>query len=176
MPVCGRVTRVMVGAILLLAASSQADTDQLSMGRRQLRPAPCGAVPAVTAVAGVNPNPRLVYVGDWLLVSVCQLESVLEKADAAQVPLTLFIEGRDTSNEPVGIDVESGTLTFVIDRNETNRDLWRPFLYNPLFDPTVTMRVSVGLKGERPLPRVSGANLRITVQKLYVDWTTWIWF
>lgn len=175
MPACGRITRVMMIAFLLLAAESRADTDQLSAGRRHLRPAPCESTPAVAGVAGVNATPRHVYVGDWLLVSVCHLDELLKNADAAQVPVTLFIEGKDTGNEPVGIDAESGTLTFVIDRNENNRDLWRPFLYNPLFDPEVSMRVSAGLKGERPLPRVPGSNLSISVQKLYVDWTTWMW-
>lgn len=172
MPTC----RVAATVILLLTAfSGAADTDQLSMARRRLRPAPCGADPAVTAVAGVNANPRQAYVGDWLVVSICHLDAFMETADAAQAPVTLFVEGKDSGNEPVGVDLESGTLTFILDRTDTNRDLWRPFLYDPLFDPQVSMRVSVGIHGERPLPRVRGANLEILVRKIYVDWTTWVW-
>jgi hypothetical protein len=163
-------------ALLLLAASAaSADTDQLSAARRRLRPAPCGAAPAVAAVAGVNPDPHQLYLGDWVVISVCQLPQLLKAADAAQAPLRLFIEGLDTGNEPVGVDQETGTLTFVLDRNEDTRQLWRPFLYDPLFDPEVSMRVSVAIRGERPLPRVPGANLTIRLRKLYTDWTTWLW-
>jgi hypothetical protein len=175
MPMCRFVTRVVATLILLSTASIYADTDQLSLARSRIRNARCGATPAIAAVAGVNPGARQFYVGDWLLVSVCHLDKLLDAADAAQAPVTLFVEGLDTGNHPVGIDRDSGTLTFVLDRNEKNRDLWRPFLYDPLFDPEVTMRVSVGIRGERPLPRVPGSNLQITVRKLYVDWNTWLW-
>lgn len=166
---------ILIAVVLLTACSRAVDTDQLTAARRRLRPAPCGVTPAVTAVAGVNANARQVYVGDWLVVAVCHLDKVLESADAAQAPITLFVEGKDTGNEPVGIDAESGTLTFVLDRTEHNRELWRPFLYDPLFDPDVALHVSAGIHGERPLPRAPGANLEILLRKLYVDWTTWIW-
>lgn len=172
MPTC-RVAATLF--LLLTAYSAAADTDQLSMARRRLRPAPCGAAPAVSGVAGVNANPRQAYVGDWLIVSVCHLDQFFQAAGAAQAPITLFVEGRDSGNEPVGVDLESGTLTFVLDRTDANRDLWRPFLYDPLFDPEVSMRVSVGIRGERPLPRAPGSNLEIRVRKIYVDWTTWVW-
>ena len=176
MPMCRMVTRLVATLILLWTASIYADTDQLSLARSRIRNARCGPAPAIAAVAGVNPHARQFYVGDWLLVSVCHLDKLLDAADAAQAPVTLYVEGLDTGNQPVGIDRDSGTLTFVLDRNEKNRDLWRPFLYAPLFDPEVSMRVSVGIRGERPLSRVPGSNLKITVQKLYVDWTTWLWF
>lgn len=175
MPSCRFVSRVVASLILLSTAYVHADTDQLSLARRRIRGARCGSTPAVAAVAGVNPGVRQFYVGDWLLVSVCHLDKLLAAADAAQAPVMLFVEGLDTGNQPVGIDRDSGTLTFVLDRNEKNRDLWRPFLYDPLFDPEVSMHVSVGIRGERPLPRVPGSNLAITVRKLYVDWTTWLW-
>jgi hypothetical protein len=175
MPACRFVTRVVAALIFFSTVCLHADTDQLSLARSRIRNAGCGSTPAVAAVAGVNAGVRQVYVGDWLLVSVCHLDKLLDAANAAQAPLTLFVEGLETGNEPVGIDRDSGTLTFILDRNEKNRDLWRPFLYAPLFDPEVSMRVSVGIRGERPLPRVPGSNLQITVRKLYVDWTTWLW-
>jgi len=175
MPACRFVTRVVAALIFLSTVCIHADTDQLSLARSRIRNARCGPAPAVAAVAGVNAGVRQFYVGDWLLVSVCHLDKLLDAADAAQAPVTLLLEGLDTGNQPVGIDRDSGTLTFVLDRNEKNRDLWRPFLYAPLFDPEVSMRVSVGIRGERPLPRVPGSNLQITVRKLYVDWTTWLW-
>lgn len=169
--------RRLAALCLLLAAacSTRTDSDQLSLARHRLRPAGCEATPAVAAVAGVNADPHQLFLGDWIVVSVCHLDQLLKAADAAQAPITLFIEGKDTGNEPVGVDVESGTLTFVLDRNASNRELWRPYLYDPLFEPQTSLRVSVGVHGDRPLPRAPHANLTIQVRKIYVDWTTWLW-
>lgn len=161
--------------LLVLAGCSGTDTDQLPAARKRVQPAPCGSAPAVAGLAGVNPDPHQLYLSDWVVVSVCHLRGLLDAADAAQSPITLFVEGMDTGNAPVGVDLESGTLTFVLDRTEDNRQLWRPFLYDPLFDPEVSVHLSVGIRGERPLPRVPGANLTIRIRKLFVDWTTWAW-
>jgi hypothetical protein len=173
------MTHRCLAALVILAAlagcGSRADTDQLAAARKRLHPIGCASSPAVAAVAGVNADPHQVYLGDWIILSVCHLDELLKQADAAQAPLTLFIEGKDNGNEPVGIDVESGTLTFVLDRNDKNRDLWKPFLYDPLFDSEVSMRVSVGIRGERPVPRAPGANTAVLLRKLYVDWTTCVW-
>jgi hypothetical protein len=174
----GRViapTSILLIVLLNMAGCAGSDTDHLSAARKRVQPAPCGNTPAVAGVAGVNPEPHQLYLGDWAVVSVCQLKTLLDAADAAQAPITLFVEGMDSGNSPVGVDLESGTLTFVLDRNDENRQLWRPFLYDPLFDPQVSIHVSVGIRGERPLPRAPGANLIIQIRKLFVDWTTWIW-
>ena len=161
-------------AFALAACGSHGDQDQLSYARKRLRPAPCGSGPAVAALSGVNSNQYLSYIGDWVVVSVCNADQLLKTADAAQKPVTLFIEGLDTGNELMGADVQSGALTFILDRNDNNREFWRPFLYDPLFDPEVDIHVSVGLKGERPLLRVNNANMVMHVRKMYVDWTTGI--
>jgi len=160
---------------LLLAACSGSDSDKLELARHHLRPAPCDGVPAVSALATVNDDPHQAFLQDWVLVSVCNLRKLADDAAAAQAPITLFIEGIDTGNEPSGIDLESGTLTFVLERNPKNRDLWKPYLYDPLFDPDVSVHVSVGIRGDHPLPRVPNGNLTLRITKLYVDWTTWLW-
>ncbi len=151
------------------------DTDELAVARRNLQPAKCGSTPSVCGVGSVHGDPRHTYLGDWLLVAVCNLDELVKQADAAQAPITLFVEGKDTGNEPTGIDLESGVLTFILDRNDQNRALWQPFLYDPLFDREVSLHMSVGIRGERPLPRVPGSNMVMRLQKLYVDWTTWGW-
>jgi hypothetical protein len=168
-----RILPIALSIALLLLAACGSDSDQLAAARKRVAPAPCGNTSAVAGTAGVNANPHQLYLGDWVVVSVCHLRTLLDAADAAQQPVTLFVEGLDTGNTPVGMDLESGTLTFVLDRTNDNRELWRPFLYDPLFDPEVSVHLSVGIKGERPLPRVPGANLTILLRKLYVDWTTW---
>lgn len=161
--------------LCLAACAGPDDVDQLAVARKRLHPIGCGSTAAVCAVASVNPVPHEVYLGDWVLVSVCHLDELMKAADAAQAPITLFIDGRDTGNEPVGIDAQTGTLTFTLDRTDQNRALWRPFLYDPLFDGEVSMRISVGVHGDRPLPRAPGANLTLRLRKIYVDWTTWVW-
>jgi hypothetical protein len=167
--------RLIVLALLLSSCVDRSEIDQLGSARRNLHIAPCGAEPAVTGVAGVNDDPHTVFLGDWVVVSVCHLDQLMETAAAQQQPVTLFIEGVDTGNEIAGIDRENGTLTFILDRNDKNKELWRQFLYNPLFDPYATIRISVGVRGEQPLLRAKGANMSLRLKKIYSDASTWIW-
>jgi hypothetical protein len=164
--------------LLLLAAgcTERQEADQLGAARKHLHSAPCGAATAVAGAAGVNPDPHQVYLGDWVVVSVCHLDALVRDAEAQQQAITLFIEGLDTGVEPSGIDIQNGTLTFTLDRNAKNKEIWRQFLYDPLFDPDATMRISVGIRGDRPLPRAAGANMSLRLKKMYVDnWTrTWL--
>jgi hypothetical protein len=170
-----RLRLLLLSLVLLAACSDRQEVDQLGAARHRIYCAPCGSAVAVAGVAGVNADPRQVYLGDWIVVSVCHLDALLHDAEAQQQPITLFIEGLDSGNEPAGMDLESGTLTFILDRNEQNKAIWRQFLYDPLFDADATMRVSVGIRGGRPLPRADGANMALRLKKLYVDYWTAIW-
>src|SRR5258706_10895881 len=170
--------RIRYLALLLLLAAScteRQEADLLGAARKQLHSAQCGAATAVAGAAGVNADPRQVYLGDWVVVSVCHLDAIVHDAEAQQQSITLFIEGLDTGVQPSGMDLQNGTLTFVLDRNAKNKDIWRQFLYNPLFDPDATMRISVGIAGDRPLPRAVGANLSLRLKKMYVDYWTMTW-
>ncbi len=160
---------------LFAVSSNRAEADQLGVARHRLHDLPCGPATAVAGVAGVNPDgPRLVYLEDWVVVSVCHLDALVHEAEAQQQPISFFIEGLDSGNEPSGIDLQGGTLTFVLHRNEKNKGIWSPFLYNPLFDPEAMMRVSVGVRGGQALPRAGRANMTLRLRKLYVD--GWIIF
>jgi hypothetical protein len=169
----------LLGLLLLLVAftacTERHEVDQLGDARKRLQSAPCGAATAVAGAAGVNADPRQVYLGDWVVVSVCHLDALVHDAEAQQQAITLYIEGLDTGVEPSGIDIEGGTLTFILDRNAKNKHIWRQFLYDPLFDPDATMRISVGVHGGRPLPRADGANMSLRLEKLYVDHWTMVW-
>jgi hypothetical protein len=171
--------RLVLPLLTLLTFASCTDrqeADQLGAARGRIRNAPCGSAVAVAGVAGVNhPDPHQVYLSDWVVISVCHADVLLHDAEARQQPITLFIEGLDAGVEPSGMDLESGMLTFVLDRSEQNKGIWRPFLYDPLFDPYVTMRVSVGIHGERPLSRADGANMTLRLKKLWVDGWTVLW-
>jgi hypothetical protein len=132
--------------------------------------APCSAA---QTVAGVQP--RVVYLGDYVYVSVCHLKEFMAEAEAREQKVTLYINGIDTGNEATGIYDDSGMLQFVLNRTDKNKELWRLQLYNPLFEPTETMTIGVGKGGDRPLPKAPGANTRVTLDKLYVDFSTWFW-
>ena len=164
-----------MAVLACVACSDRTEVGQLTQARHHLKMVTCGATPAVNGVAGVWEEPHAVYLGDWIVVSVCHLDELETKAEAAQQPITLFIEGIDSNNQPSGVDLERGQLTFILERNAQNKQLWRQFLYNPLFEPYSVMRVSVGIHGDRALPRAEGANLRLRLQKLYVDTWTWLW-
>jgi hypothetical protein len=166
---------LIVLTLLLSGCAKDAGWDQLAVAHKRLAPAPCAAAPAVAGIAGVNTDPHEVYLGDWVVISVCRLDDLMRAAAAEQQPMTLFINGIDTGNEPHGIDRDHGVLTFILDRNEKNRDLWQPLLYAPLFDRTATIYASAGIRGNRPLPRVEGANMLLRLNKLYVDWTSYLW-
>lgn len=162
-------------ALAMAGCAHQSDSDSLTVARHHLRIARCGSAPAVAGVAGVNADPREVYLGDWVLVAVCHLDEEIKAAEAEQQPITLFIEGIDSGNQPTGVDLDSGILTFTLDRTEKNKSLWQPLLYGPLFDRTTSMRVSVGIHGDRPLLRTEGSHLTLVFDKLWIDWTTWLW-
>jgi hypothetical protein len=168
-----------LGLLLVLASltscSDRQEADQLGKARARIHPAGCGSWTAVAGVAGVNEDSRQVYLYDWIVVSVCNLDTLVHDAEAQQQPITLFIEGLDSGVEPSGMDLESGTLTFLLDRNERNKKIWSEFLYDPLFDPYATMRVSVGIRGDKPLQRVDGANMALRLKKLYVDSWIMVW-
>lgn len=170
--------RIRCLALLLLLAAActeRGEVDQLGTARKRLHNAPCGAATAVAGAAGVNADPHQVYLGDWVVVSVCHLDALVHDAEAQQQAITLYIEGLDTGVEPSGIDIQSGTITFELTRNAHNKGIWRQFLYDPLFDSEATMRVSVGIRGDHPLPRAAGANMSLRLKKMYVDYWTMTW-
>lgn len=139
--------------------------------------APCGATPAVRGVSTPPENrPRTFYLTDYLTVHVCHLNDFLAEAERQQHDVTLYLDGVDTKNLPVGVNREEESITFVADRNDANKHLWRNWLYDPISARREELRVSVGRGGERPLPRVDGANMKVELDKVYVDWFTWLLF
>lgn len=137
--------------------------------------APCGAEQAVHGVTTPAANPpRVFYLTDYVTVHVCHLNDFLAEAERHQQRVTLYLDGVDTQNAPVAVNREEGTITFVADRTDVNKQLWRNWLYDPLQEPRQELRVSVGRGGERPLPRVQSANMKVLLDKVYVDWFTWL--
>src|SRR6267142_361149 len=108
--------RAFVVALLLLTAagcSRNEEWDHLRIAHARLHPAPCSSSPAVAGVTGVNPDPREVFLGDWVVISVCHLDAFMKAAAEQQQPITLFMNGLDTGIQPSGVDLDNGKLTFV---------------------------------------------------------------
>ena len=137
--------------------------------------APCGAEQAVRGVTTPPANPpRVFYLTDYLTIHVCHLNEFLAEAERQQQDVTLYLDGVNTANKPVAVNREEETITFVADRNDANKQFWRLWLYDPLQEPRQELRVSVGRGGERPLPRVETANMKVLLDKVYIDWFTWL--
>ena len=171
-----------LGVLVAFACSKGAPTDSLVTLRHNLRRFR-GCTPntkkldsvAVAGVSGPNKNPREVFLQDWLMVSVCNVETLIDLAENAQKPVTLFIEGIDTGIEPSGRDLQDGTLTFILDRNEQNKPLFQPLLYDPIGHPTAVLHVSVGIHGDKPLSRATGADTTLSLQKIIFEGYTLMW-
>jgi hypothetical protein len=139
-----------------------------------LPPCTAGAEPTVRGVTTPYKDaPRVFYLGDYITVHVCGLNAFLVEAEKQQQDVTLYLDGVNTKNPPVAVNREEQTLTFVADRNDANKDYWRLWLYNPLHEPQQELRVSVGRGGDRPLAREAPANMKVLLDKVYMDGFTW---
>jgi hypothetical protein len=136
----------------------------------------CGAKQEVAEVVTPKVNPeRTAYLGDWVTLYICHQDAFVLEAAKEQKSVTLFINGVDTGVGPQKSDAVAGTMTFPLDRNDKNKAVWAPFLYNPIFDRREEMAISAGLHGEAPLPRLATSNLRIIFDKLYLVGLMWLW-
>jgi hypothetical protein len=138
----------------------------------------CADQPAVYAVsasaAASQPagGVREAYLNDAVSVGVCKLDALLTNAKTSQKEITLFINGMDAGLKPTAIDQDGNRLTFILERQQHNRELWKPLLANPFAGVAETLRFSVGLVGDRPLPRLPTANSELPFKKLRVNgWT-----
>lgn len=134
----------------------------------------CADQPAIyTVSAGTAAQPRReTYLNDVVSVGVCKLDVLLANAKTGQKDITLFINGMDAGLKPTTVDLDGNRLGFILARGSNNQALWKPLLYNPFGGAPETLRLSVGLVGDRPLPRLATANSELAFRKLLVDgWT-----
>jgi hypothetical protein len=127
------------------------------------------AAPAATAVSTVK-NVRVeesakrehkfleargndvVQLGQDVVITVSNWDTLRAVARAAQKPITLHINGRDSALEPVVVSGggKDADLTFRLTRTDANKDLWRDILHNPV-EEARTLHLSVGVSGDRAL-------------------------
>jgi len=119
--------RLLLGLALLAAfgCGNHSDNDQLSKGHKNLsaRVVPCGADTAVNGVAGVNDPSDLVYLDDWVILSVCHLDTLQAEAEKAQKPISLYIEGLDAGVPPSGISLQQEEFLSELTRQRTPEDV-----------------------------------------------------
>ena len=94
----------------------------------------------------------VVQLGQDVVVTVSNWDTLRAAARAAQKPVTLFINGRDSELESVVVSSsgKNADLTFRLTRTDANKDLWRDILHNPV-EEARTLHLSVGVSGEAPL-------------------------
>jgi len=156
-------------ASLLLAATAQAAQPLLPRQR-------CGATPEVAEVTTPRDNPeRTAYLGDWVTIYICHEDALALEAAKEQKVITLYVDGIDTGVLPQKSDPAAGSMTFPLERNEKNKAVWAPLLYNPIFQRQEEIAVSVGLHGEAPLPRLATSNMKIVFDKIYLQGMMWLW-
>jgi hypothetical protein len=163
--------RAVLGLIAFLTLVPAANAAQPVLPRQL-----CGAKPELAEVVTPKENPeRVAYLGDWVTIYICHQDALMLEAAHEQKAVTLFVNGVDTGVLAQKTDAVMGTMTFPLDRNENNKAVWAPFLYDPLFTRREEMAISVGLHGEKPLPRLATSNLKIIFDKLYLVGLMWWW-
>jgi hypothetical protein len=156
-------------AFLFLGIGAEAAPPRLP---RQL----CGAKPEVAEVVTPRANPhRTAYLGDWVTIYICHQDALALDAAKQQKNITLFVNGVDTGVLAQKVDAVMGTMTFPLDRNQQNKDVWAPLLYDPLFTRQEELAISAGLHGDGPLPRLATSNMKIIFDKLYLEGLMWLW-
>jgi hypothetical protein len=163
--------RAALGLIALLFFGSAAHAAATRLPRQF-----CGAKPEVAEVVTPKANPaRTAYLGDWVTIYICHQDALTLEAAKQQKNITLFVNGIDTGVLAQKMDPVVGTMTFPLDRNEKNKDIWAPLLYDPIFERRDEIAISVGLNGEAALPRLATSNMKIIFDKLYLVGLMWLW-
>jgi hypothetical protein len=171
-----RMTFLCALAIALFAAAADAATKPAATSAASSSKQACGSTAAVAAVQTPKGNPeRTAYLSDWVKIWVCLLDAFRLDADKEQKDVTLFINGVDSGVKADKVDLDEGSMTFPLSRNDKNKPLWAPLLYNPIFEHDETIFLSVGKSGDTPLPRLPQANMHITFDKIYLDGWSWLW-
>jgi hypothetical protein len=93
---------------------------------------------------------------EQISVRVENVAALLQQAQAANTKPVLFLNGREMTNTFGTLAAQpdsegTGTLLFTLDRDETNRDVWKPLLSRPSLTPKL-VTLSVGIHGQQPLP------------------------
>lgn len=113
------------------------------------------------------------YMGDQVILKVCGLKQLTDSARTHQQDVVLFMNGLEAGAWPSAINDDGQTLTFTLNRVQERPEVWERVLHAPLFSPTETIRMGVGLRGGRPIPLLPHGKADLVFLKVRIDWTTW---
>jgi hypothetical protein len=94
----------------------------------------------------------VVQLGEDVVITIGNWETLRAAARAAQKPVTLYMNGRDSQLEPIAVS-NSGKnveLTFRLSRTDENKELWRDIMHDPTTGAR-TLHLSAGVSGAAPL-------------------------
>lgn len=122
--------------------------------------------------SGTKPVVRLRH---EITIKVAHLQALLEReqCSAQHKKVVLFLDGRPLKElRPYPpTSPSSDTLNFVLERNETSRDVWTHLLGKPTFKNR-EISVSVGLEDESPVPSTSTLLLEVIPFGWFALWAT----
>lgn len=158
-------------ALVLAGAAEGANQAKPILPRQR-----CGAKVAVAEVVTPAQNrARTAYLGDWVTVYLCNQDAFIAEAANEQKDITLFVDGIDTGVVAQKVDAAAGSMTFPLDRNDKNKAIWAPLLYDPIFERWAEISIGVGMHGESALPRLPTTNTKIILDKIYLEGLMWLW-
>ncbi len=116
------------------------------------------------------PKKPVARLGEVVVVSVANDD--LFRASAGANKVTLFVNGQDTSIEP--IDSATSNYVFRLERNDKNTKLWERILEAPFTNRTTEIHVSIG-SGGKPLPVADNVGTLTFEKTNFENPAPWIW-
>jgi hypothetical protein len=141
-------------------------------------PDPCEGGPtdvcsASHFVTGEHQDPQAASLGDSIAVTLkdAVYSKIVPSSQSGPKKITLYLNGRDTKITPDIYDDAKNQLTFHLDRNADNKDIWTALLREPYKAPHRNVLVTVGVLDSPPL--TSNAHFTLVVVKW--AWYAWLW-
>ncbi len=159
-------------ALLLVAAAVSAQP------AAPIPPDPCETGSADVCSAshfqtGANQNAKEANLGDSITVKLkhAVYGKIVPPSQSGPKKVSLYLNGRDTKITPDIYDDAKNQLTFHLERNADNKDIWTALLREPYKAPHRDVLVTVGVADSPPL--TSNAHFTLVVVKW--AWYAWLW-
>jgi hypothetical protein len=157
-------------ALLFVAATASA--------QQAAPPDPCAkATTDVCAVSHFKTNQDQkidqASLGDSIVVTLkdAVYTAIVPPAQAGTKKISLYLNGRDSLLTPDIYNDASNQLTFHLERNADNKDVWTGLLREPYKSPHRSVLVTIGVAGSPPL--TSDSSFTLVVVKW--AWYAWLW-
>ncbi|HXH38870.1 MAG TPA: hypothetical protein VNN08_09605 [Thermoanaerobaculia bacterium] len=111
--------------------------------------------------------------GDSIVVTMKDsvYAAIVPPSQAGTKKITLYLNGRDSLLTPDIYNDANNQLTFHLERNSDNKDVWTGLLREPYKSPHRSVLVTIGVTGSQPL--TSDSSFTLVVVKW--AWYAWLW-